>query len=526
MLPGKKYLPEDIVRIAWARRWYIVVPFVIVSTVTAIVSWYWPNKYRSEAIISLVPQRVPETYVKSTVTMRTEDRLQALYQKLLTRSTLEKLISDLKLYPRERQFAIMEDVVERMRKDIRIESIKGDAFRVSYVSQDARTAKEVADRLAGFIMDESTRDRTGFAESTSTFLAAQLEGAKRQLEAHEKKLADYKLAHAGELPSEREANLQVLANTQMQVQNLNQKMAQARDRRYLLERRISELSVPTQTAVPTVAMSSDDPSAVAGASTAVLLQAARAQLQAIRLRYKADHPDVLRLQRTIRELEAKAQAEALQAPLSPGAEPRAATPEEAQRLTQLKNAQTELEMVDRQLATDQAEEKRLRGVMAGYQAHVEAIPTRESELTSLLRDYDTLSKNYQSLLAKQEDSKVAAAMEDRAIGEQFRTIDAARVPEKPVSPNRPVIDLLGAMIGLALGVGIVGFLEYRDNSFRTDEEIVRVLSLPVVAVIPLMLSGEERRARKRRSLMVGTATLVVTVGAISAAVWFFLRYGF
>jgi hypothetical protein len=83
-----------------------------------------------------------------------------------------------------------------------------------------------------------------------------------------------------------------------------------------------------------------------------------------------------------------------------------ATPEEAQRLAGLKGAKVELEMLDRQLAVKQAEEKRLRGVMANYQARVEATAGRESEMTTLLREYETSRKNYQNLLSKQSDSKV------------------------------------------------------------------------------------------------------------------------
>ena len=59
---------------------------------------------------------------------------------------------------------------------IRIENVKGDAFRVSYVNQDASTAQKVAGRLAAFIIDESTKDRTGLAQDTSIFLAAQRTG--------------------------------------------------------------------------------------------------------------------------------------------------------------------------------------------------------------------------------------------------------------------------------------------------------------------------------------------------------------
>jgi polysaccharide chain length determinant protein (PEP-CTERM system associated) len=479
--------------------------------------------YRSEALIAVVAQRVPESYIKSTVTTSTEDRLLALYQKVQSRTYLERAIQEFNLYPRERRTGIMEDVVDQMRKDIRIETVKGDTFRVAYVNEDPRTAMKVADRLAGWIIDESLSDRTVVAQSTTDFLSTQLEDSRRRLEAHEKKLADYKMAHAGQLPTEREANLQVLSNTQMQVQALIQSMNQDRDRRYLIEKVISELSDQQQVA-PTVTISGDDPTVVAGGSTAAQLEAARAQLNVLQLRYTADHPDVARMKRIIRDLEAKAQAEALQRPLSAGADQKPATPAEAQRLGRLKTAQVELEMLDRQLAAKQAEEKRLRGVMAAYQGRVEATAGRESEMTSLMRDYDTLSKNYQSLLAKQEDSKVAANMESRAIGEQFRFLDPARLPERPISPNRPLIDILGALAGLGLGVGLVALLEYRDSSFRTDDEVVSVLALPVVAVIPVMLSKSERRHVRRRSMLVASATAICVVCAVAAAAWFFLRY--
>ena len=119
------------------------------------------------------------------------------------------------------------------------------------------------------------------------------------------------------------------------------------------------------------------------------------------------------MKRVIRDLEAKQQAEALQKPLSPGASDRPATPEEAARASRLKAAQGELDVIDRQIAAKQAEEKRLRALMAGYQGRVEATPERESELTSLLRDYDTLRRTYEGLLAKQQDSKVSANLERR-----------------------------------------------------------------------------------------------------------------
>ncbi|HEY3383884.1 MAG TPA: XrtA system polysaccharide chain length determinant [Vicinamibacterales bacterium] len=522
MLPGKKYTPEDILQLAWRRKWLIVLPFLVVSAGTAAVAWRLPDVYRSETLIAVVPQRVPDSYVKSTVTTKIEDRLASMNQKVLSRTSLERAILEFNLYPRERRLGLMEDVVERMRNDITITiTNKGEAFRVSYVNRDPRMAMRVVDRLSGWFVEESTSDRNLLAQNTTNFLGTQLADARRRLEEHERRLAEYKQKHSGELPSEIAGNLQILNNTQMQLQAIQQSMNQDKDRRFLLEKAIAELSHSQQIA-PTVVVSGDDPTKVSGGNTAAQLEAAKAQLQLLQLRLKDDHPDVRGMKRTVRDLQAKLQAEALQQPLSPGVDARPASPEEANRVGRLKAAQTEMEMLDRQIATKLGEEKRLRGVLVTYQARVESTAGRESELTSLMRDYDTLRKNYDSLLAKQEDSKVAAALEERAIGEQFSTIDPARLPEKPISPNRPMIDLMGAVAGLGLGLGLVALLEYRDNSFRTDDEVVRLLALPVMAVIPLMLSREERRHQRRRALIVGSVTAVVVLGVAAGAVWFVL----
>jgi polysaccharide chain length determinant protein (PEP-CTERM system associated) len=525
VLPGKKYLPEDLVRIAWRRKWFILIPFVVVAAATNIVSYSLPNVYRSSALIAVMPQRITDSYIKATVTTKAEDRLQTLYQKIQSRTYLERAIQEFNLYPRERRTGILEDVVAKMQRDILIEPVKGDVFRVSYSSPDPRTAMKVTERLAGWIVDESHSDRKALAQLTTDFLAVQLENARRRLEAHEAKLAEYKKAHSGELPTEREANLQVLANTQMQVQALIQSMNQDRDRRFQLEKQVADLSEPPAV-LANVTVSGDDPTSVAGGTVAAQLEAAKAQLRLLELKYKPDYPDVGRMKRIISDLEAKAQAEASQRPLSATGERRPSTPEEAQRLERLKTAQTQLDMLDRQIAGKQAEEKRLRGVMAVYQARIEATAGRESEMTGLMRDYSTLSNNYQTLLAKQEDSKVAANMESQEIGEQFTFLDQARLPEKPVSPNRPLINLVGAAAGLAIGLGFTFVLEYRDTSMRTDDEVVSVLALPVVAVIPLMLSQSERNQVRRRSLLIGSATAVFAVCAVLVGAWFFLRYQF
>ena len=141
MLPGKKYGPEDVANILRRRVWFVVLPFVLLLSISGVVSRYLPDRYRSETLILVVPQRVPESYVKSTVTARIEDRLQSISQQILSRTRLERIIQDFNLYAEDRETGIMEDIVERMRGEIDVKVVKGDAFSISYTSNSAQTLR-------------------------------------------------------------------------------------------------------------------------------------------------------------------------------------------------------------------------------------------------------------------------------------------------------------------------------------------------------------------------------------------------
>ena len=517
MLPGKTYQADDVLQMAWRRRWLILVPLVLIGVGTAVYAYFLPNRYRAQTSMLVVPQRVSESYVRSTVNSKMEDRLRSISQQILSRARLEQVIQEFNLYPEERRVSTMEDVVERMRLDIEVDPVRGDAFWVAFVSGDPRTSVKVAERLASMFIEENLKDREVLAEGTDQFLEAQLDDARRRLIDHEKKLEAYRQKYAGELPSQMTSNMQVVQNTQMQLQSLAESVARDRDRRVIVERAIAEVqNTPTLTA--STRTNPEEPLAVSGGRTADQLEAARKTLAAFESTLKPAHPDVLAMKRLVRDLEAKAAAEAS----SPAAA--VLTPEQLARQNRIRDLKIELEGVDREIARKQSEEQRLRGTSAEYQRRAEAAPTRESELVELMRDYETLQKIYSSMLAKKEDSKIAANLERRQIGEQFKILDPARLPEKPVSPQRVRIDLMGLAAGLVVGLALAAFVEYRDSSFRTEKDVMVCLGLPVLGLVPRVVTAAERRAaaRRRMTAAIGAAATVV-VGAAAVAWHFLLR---
>jgi polysaccharide chain length determinant protein (PEP-CTERM system associated) len=529
MLPGKSYSPEDIVRIL-LRRWWVIGGLLFIGAIGAfVVSHRLIDLYRSETLILVVPQRVPESYVKSTVTGTIEDRLPTISQQILSRSRLERIIVDMNLYAEDRQKMVMEDVVQRMRdRDVRFSPEKGDtSFRVSYVSPDPKTAQKVTERLASLLIEENSRDRENQAEDTNQFLDSQLEDTKRQLLEQEKKLEEYKRAHSGQLPTQVTTNMQAIQNAQIQLQNLAEGMNRTREQKAFVERQLLDLEAPdpvvASTTAPAPSPINPDGTISPDASIDIQLEAARARLRVAESRLKPEHPEVRTLKRTIQDLEAqKAAQPATTAAADPAkADPKPETPQQILKERRARDLRVQIEGYERELQDRLAQEKQLRATINDYQARLEAVPSRESDLVELTRDYDTLNLQYQNLLVKRGESKLAANLERRNIGEQFKVIDPASLPERPFSPNRRMIYLGGIGGGLALALLLTAFVEITDSSFKNESEVARLLELPVLALVPVIQSPGEKRSQRRRVILQGVAAAVVVMG--TAAAFFYWR---
>lgn len=575
MTPGRKYRPEDFLRMAWNRKWLLVVPLALGAAGMTIYSRSLPNVYYSEAVIQVVPQGIPESFVRSTITAQLGERLTTISQQILSRSRLESLITEFNLYPEARRSTTMQDVVERMhQRDIKVAETsprsrsrgqKGGSFVVGFSADNSRTALRVAERLASMFIEENLRQRTGQAEVTDKFMESQLENARRELEQHEKRLEDFRRRYASSLPTQLGANTSGIQMAQQQINNLVEKTVADRERRLMLERQIADVvgleiaeasarqvaSRRSQTSVGAGSARNSPGSArttqaaqaarnnpsnstgrggrqgtqasqsvlpigdATGGSAAERLERARDALEALQLRLKTDHPDVGIARRQIAELERLAEEEALQGPLSASTTAGLSTAEIKQQ-HQLKALREEMEMLDRQITRKEEEEKILRAKLALYQSRIEETPTRETQLAALTRDYDTIESQYKGMLKKKGDSELATELENRQIAEQFRIVEPPREPQRPSSPDRQRLQLLGSLCGLAIGVLLAGLLEYRDRSFKTDEDVSAALSLPVLAMIPTIVTSADRRRRVRTRLVLTGSALAVMMLCLAA----------
>src|SRR5262245_39719525 len=121
MLPGRTYKPEDLLHIIRKRIWVIVVPWAIVASGTAGVGRLLPDQYEARALIQYVAPRVLDPLLRQQApTVQTlQDRLRATEQIILSRTRLERLVREFNLYEQDQKNKIMEDIVTKMRSDIK-----------------------------------------------------------------------------------------------------------------------------------------------------------------------------------------------------------------------------------------------------------------------------------------------------------------------------------------------------------------------------------------------------------------------
>ncbi len=539
MLPGRKYTPDDIMRLLWRRRWLIIAPLFACAFLALLVARQQPDLYQSETLVQVLPQRVPDSFVRSTVTSTVEERLKTITEVIKSHTRLQQIIEEFDLYPDARTQQTMDDVVERMRADILIE-IAGtsptgrrapgpvSAFNVSFTYKDKEKALRVTQRLTELLIAENTRMRGNLAEATNEFLETQLADARRRLEEQERKLEVFRERHAGRLPSQMQANMQGVQSTQMALQALVESLARDRDRKLMYERLYNDANAELtalQSAPPTPPPGSTGqtgPDALpATATPQQRLAAARATLARLELRLTPEHPDIIQAKRQIRDLESLVSADAAKDKDQPGRQAPQTSPDLLARTEQLRQRKAEIESLERQIEFKEAEGARLRRQLGEYQSRIEAVPGIESEWVALTRDYDTLQETYKAMLAKSEDSKVAENLERRQIGEQFRVLDAPRVSDQATGSNRLRINMVGLALGLVLGLGLVGLTEFRDSSFRSEADVLNALSLPVLASVPFAPTERDVDAARRRRLAFSTAAMVVLAG--SAVVFWYLQ---
>ena len=514
----------------WSRRkWLAILAFA--APISAAVSFitFLPNIYRSTATVLVDRQQVPEAFVRSTVTSALETRLQTISQEILSRSRLEALISRFGLYPDLRTQVPSEEVIKRMRGDIKLElkgiELKGAsqatvAFTISYQGSDPGTVSLVTNTLASFYIEENLKARERQATGTADFLKVQLGETKKRLDEQEQRVSEFKRRHLGELPQQMDANLATLERLHTQLRLNADNQTRAAERRQALSSQLAEAE--SLLATPPAAPSG--PAAAPPESAELRLTRLKEDLTKLRTQFSEKYPDVTLLAAEVAALEREiADAKSRERELAdaksrePKTEEKPAAPQAGPLTPYVLRLKEALGEVEAEIRIVKGEDQRLRDGIAAYQARVENVPRREQEFRELSRDYESTRELYQSLLKRYEEAQLAESMEQRQKGEQFRVLDPALPSPEPAAPNRVRLLLMALLGSLGLAVGAVVLAEHVDTSFHTVDDLRAFSPVPVLVSIPRIITKTDLRRRRWHMRLSASAALVGLVLIVGVA---------
>jgi len=490
--------------LALKRRWLLIIPFCIAMLSGIYLAFALPQAYQATTLILVRPQRVPTDYVRSIVSTDIDQRINTIKQQILSRTNLERIIEEFKLFsdPDDADM-FMENKIASIRERIEVEVTGStrraggaDAFSVSYRGSDPQTVMNVANTLANYFIDENLKVREAQAIGTSSFLDDQLSAMRTQLEAVEKQFGEYRQKYSGEMPEQLDTNLRVLDRLQLQLNERQANLQDAKNRLILLD---NQIEANKNLRAAGAAAGSDD-------GRPLTLAQLKQQLADLKASYTDRHPDVMRLQRQVEDLEAKA------AETESGSD--AANQERSASPTPLPQNRFMADQIQQRNATF-LDIKNLESEIANmmlqikeYQRRVEVTPKREEELLALNRDYENIKESYNSLLNRKLEADIAVNMEKKQKGEQFRIVDHARLPQKPVSPDMKKLLLMALAAGLGLGGGVIFLLDFLDTSLKRPDDIETDLGVPVLATIPRLYQPKGQMLKKLNWVLTGFGVLV------------------
>lgn len=544
------------------QRWLVAAVFSVVLALALVVAAVWPPTYRSSATILIEEQQIPADLVRSTITSFADQRIQVISQRALTRANLAELVERYSLYPRLRAYQTTDEIVDRFRAAISIETVTADmargngratiAFKVAFAYEDPEAAQKVVGDLTTLYLDENVRSRQRSTAETSTFL---LEESRRQAERVneiEQQVEAFKNRHAGRLPEQVELNAQMVERAQLEIERLSRELTTLSDRRGFLEAQMANLveggssttttteqsnnpaerlrAARTQLAVVSSLYSENHPDQIrlrreieglerlvgrspggAGRESTRQLDEARIALARAAERYSPEHPDVLELRRRVAALERSAEAGEVPAkaagPIGTGtaaasagtaASAASTARSEGPRSPAQVNMQAQVDGIASQMRSIESERADLRRRLADYERRLNVAPAVEREYVTLTRDHTNALTKYRELQGKLTEAEIAQELERDRKAERFSLIEPALLPQAPLKPNRAAIALIGLVLAAGSGLGLGLLRELLDPTVKSLHDAELASVVPVLAAIPVLRSSAQVAARRAR----------------------------
>ena len=517
--------PSEYLKIAWQRKWLIILPAIAIATAVAWVVYRLPDVYESSTLIVVTPSTLPTSVVPNMTEDTITRQLSSITQVVTSRSSLEPLVTKYQIYQTERlRGEPMENIIELMRRDIKVEVNTSrneitNGFNITYRGREPKTTQAVTAALASKYVDEQAKNQISSTTSAKAFIDNQTRQAKEELDTIDNKRLEFMQKNVGNLPSEALALVSQLTGLREQQKAYISEVGRYQDRRSALAGQLALIRKSSDQIKEEVIEATTDPKTTLGWAELVKRKAdLEAQLQRMLTELRPKHPDVIS-----KEAELNSVKKEMDQMVGEWQEKIRVKQEKLKDRPDLSvaNLETELRLTDGEIKRQQQVLGEIDTQIGQLMQRINSVPGAEVQLGALDREYQTKKNAHDALLLQQQKIDLGADAASQQQGEGIQVVDAAYLPSQPVAPKRLLLFALGLGLGLGFGMVLVAAFEIpKLRTIQSREDASHYTGLPVLAAVPELLTTQEARAiprRQRLLLAAGVAATIVSIPVLAFA---------
>lgn len=475
--------------IFFRRFHYFLLVAAIISASGIAVAMMLPATYRASALLLVERPQIPDELAASTVQTNTAQQVQIIEQQLTSRASVLEIADKMNIYPNRRELS-PDAIISDMRQRIRIVTPRATGrsaptMTVSFEAPDPRLAAAVANELVTQLLEKNVALRTGSATQTLEFFEQEVARLEDEIQTRSNRILQFKLENQDALPESLEFRRAQQASALERLRQTERELAALRERRT----KLVELFETTGRV---------DVAAANLTPEQRQLQQLERELENALLVYSEANPRVKILQAKISNLETVV------------AQQSGNVDEDAPSLfeIQLADIDSQAEILERQKqdATD---------TLADLQQSIDQTPRNAIQLGELNRALQTSQQQFSETMRNLSTAQMGERIEVLSKGQRLSVIEAATVPPRPASPNRPLIAAASVGAGFFAGLAFVVLLELLQSSIRRPVEIKNKLGITPLETLPYVRTRKQTVVH--RSILIALIVMVAVGGP--AVIW-------
>ena len=498
--------PVEYLKILWRRRYFLLVPFIIVSATLGYTILGLPNVYESSTLIIVDPPKISSAYVQPINQVDITARLGTIRQQVTSRTGLKEIADQYDLYQDlRRDKAPDEFVLEEMRKhidvNIRNGSAGANAFTIAFRGTQPSVVRAVTAELATRFINANSEEERRRISATTDNLTERIGDVKKRLEQIEAERTQYILKHPDAVPGTETSMVGQMNSLGMVLQSQRSSIDGLKNQILASEQLLATLKT----------QSDEVETSLASGQTEGQLRARRAdlegQLRQLLAVYTEKYSEVKI---------ARAQLEAINKELEElknnNEQDKKAKLASRRNNPQITNLDIQIAAAKRDLTLKQSDFDRTLHDYTELQQRLRSTPLLTLEAVRIERDYDTLRKEYDGLVSQKENAVFSAKVINDFNGETFRMQDPAYLPEAPVFPKRGLLYPFSLMLGLLCGLAVAMAAEARYLfTIQDARDVTHYTRLPLLVTLPNLMTDRERQQRTalRAAQFAGVLLLIV-----------------